>query len=97
MGRTSSAYDWAMAYSGLENKQQTLMWLQTAYEERNGRMGDLGVHPQFAFCAKSRRFNNSSPTGRPRRPRRPSKIFATLWLHGLYSPYELLDGIGSLE
>src|SRR5580704_13909247 len=51
-GTYISAYDWAMAYSGLGNKQQTLMWLQKAYEERNGRLANLGVHPQFAFLRK---------------------------------------------
>jgi serine/threonine protein kinase/tetratricopeptide (TPR) repeat protein len=51
-----SAYDWAMAYSGLGNQQQTLMWLQKAYEERNGRMVNLGVHPQFAFLRKEPAF-----------------------------------------
>ncbi len=51
-----SAYDWAMAYSGLGNKQQTLQWLQKAYEERNGRMVNLGVHPQFAFLRKEPGF-----------------------------------------
>ena len=51
-----SAYDWAMAYSGLGNKEQTLMWLQKAYEERNGRLANLGVHPQFAFLRKEPAF-----------------------------------------
>jgi hypothetical protein len=45
-----------MAYSGLANKQQTMMWLQKAYEERNGRMANLGVHPQFAFLRKDPEF-----------------------------------------
>jgi tetratricopeptide (TPR) repeat protein len=51
-----SAYDWAMAYSGLGNKQTTLTWLQKAYEERNGRMANLGVHPQFAFLRSESAF-----------------------------------------
>jgi tetratricopeptide (TPR) repeat protein len=55
-GAYISAYDWAMAYSGLGNKQQTLMWLQKAYEEKNGRMVNLGVHPQFAFLRKEPAF-----------------------------------------
>jgi hypothetical protein len=55
-GTYISAYDWAMAYSGLGDKQQTLMWLQKAYEERNGRMVNLGVHPQFAFLRKEPPF-----------------------------------------
>ena len=48
-GSYISAYDWAMAYSGLGNRQQTLTWLQKAYEEKNGRIVNLAVHPQFAF------------------------------------------------
>jgi eukaryotic-like serine/threonine-protein kinase len=51
-----SAYDWAMAYSGLGNKLQTLNWLQKAYEEKNGRIANLAVHPQFAFLRKERAF-----------------------------------------
>ncbi len=51
-----SAYDWAMAYSGLGNKQQTLEWLGKAYEERNGRLVNLGPHPQFAFLRKEPEF-----------------------------------------
>jgi len=51
-----SAYDWAMAYSGLGNKQQTLEWLKKAYEEKNGRLANLGTHPQFAFLRKEPEF-----------------------------------------
>jgi hypothetical protein len=32
------------------------MWLQKAYEERNGRLVNLGVHPQFAFVRKEPAF-----------------------------------------
>ena len=51
-----SAYDWAMAYSGLGNKQQTMDWLEKAYDERNGRLANLAVHPQFAFLRKDPAF-----------------------------------------
>jgi serine/threonine-protein kinase len=51
-----SAYDWAMAYSGLGNKQQTIDWLEKAYDERNGRLANLAVHPQFAFLRKDPAF-----------------------------------------
>jgi len=51
-----SAYDWAMAYSGLGNKQQTMGWLRKAYEEKNGRLVNLGAHPQFAFLRKEAEF-----------------------------------------
>jgi serine/threonine-protein kinase len=48
-GKYISPYDWAMLYAGMRNRQQTLAWLEKAYEERNGRMVNLAVHPQFAF------------------------------------------------
>ncbi len=51
-----SAYDWAMAYSGLGNKQQTLGWLRKAFEEKNGRIVNLAVHPQFSFLRKEPEF-----------------------------------------
>jgi len=51
-----SAYDWAMAYSGLGNKQQTLTWLEKAYQEKNGRLVNLGPHPEFAFLRKEPGF-----------------------------------------
>jgi eukaryotic-like serine/threonine-protein kinase len=51
-----SAYDWAMAYSGSGNKQTTMDWLEKAYEERNGRLANLAVHPQFAFLRKEPAF-----------------------------------------
>jgi serine/threonine-protein kinase len=51
-----SSYDWAMAYSGLGSKPQTLEWLKKAYEERNGRLVNLGPHPQFAFLRKEAEF-----------------------------------------
>ncbi|HUL35502.1 MAG TPA: protein kinase [Candidatus Eisenbacteria bacterium] len=51
-----SAYDWAMAYSGLREKQVVLQWLEKAYEERNGRLVNLGQHPQFAFLRKEPAF-----------------------------------------
>jgi len=45
-----------MAYSGLGNKQQTMDWLEKAYDERNGRLANLAVHPQFAFLRKDPAF-----------------------------------------
>ena len=44
-----SPYDWAQVYAGLGDKAETLKWLEKAYEERNGRLANLAVHPQFAF------------------------------------------------
>lgn len=55
-GQYISAYDWAMAYSGLGKRQETLAWLQKAYEEKNGRLVNLGAHPQFAFLRKEPAF-----------------------------------------
>ncbi len=57
-GKYISSYDWAMLYAGMGKKQETLSWLEKAYEERNGRMANLAVHPQFAFLRGEPRFEN---------------------------------------
>jgi TolB-like protein/DNA-binding winged helix-turn-helix (wHTH) protein/Tfp pilus assembly protein PilF len=44
-----SPYDWAMLYTGARDKPQTIFWLQKAFEQRNGRLVNLKLHPQFAF------------------------------------------------
>jgi TolB-like protein/DNA-binding winged helix-turn-helix (wHTH) protein/Tfp pilus assembly protein PilF len=44
-----SPYDWAMLYAGVRDKRQTLLWLQKAFDQRNGRLVNLKLHPQFAF------------------------------------------------
>jgi eukaryotic-like serine/threonine-protein kinase len=44
-----SPYDMAMIYAGKKDKAQTLNWLMQAYQERNGRLANLAVHPQFLF------------------------------------------------
>ena len=51
-----SNYDWAILYAGLRDKEKTMSALEKAYEERNGRMPNLAVHPQFAFLRKEPRF-----------------------------------------
>ena len=51
-----SPYDWAMIYAGLGDKQQTLLWLDKAYEQRMGRMVNLSMHPKFAFLRKEPEF-----------------------------------------
>jgi hypothetical protein len=51
-----STYDWATVYAGFLDVNKTLDWLEKAYEERNGRLVNLGVHPQFAFLQKEPRF-----------------------------------------
>jgi len=54
--RYVSAYDWAVIYAGFRDKEKTLKALEEAYEERNGRMVNLAVHPQFAFLKPEPRF-----------------------------------------
>jgi serine/threonine-protein kinase len=51
-----STYDWAVIYAGFRDKEKTLNALEEAYVERNGRMVNLGVHPQFAFLKQEPRF-----------------------------------------
>ena len=51
-----SNYDWAILYAGFRDKEKTMSALEKAYEERNGRMPNLAVHPQFAFLRKEPRF-----------------------------------------
>jgi eukaryotic-like serine/threonine-protein kinase len=56
--RYVSAYDFATAYAGFLDVNRTLDWLEKAYAERNGRLVNLGVHPQFAFLRTEPRFEN---------------------------------------
>ena len=51
-----STYDWAVIYAGFRDKEKTLKALEEAFQERNGRMVNLGVHPQFAFLKPEPRF-----------------------------------------
>jgi eukaryotic-like serine/threonine-protein kinase len=53
-----STYDFAVVYAGLRDVNKTLDWLEKGYEERNGRLVNLAVHPQFAFLRKEPRFRN---------------------------------------
>jgi TolB-like protein/Tfp pilus assembly protein PilF/tRNA A-37 threonylcarbamoyl transferase component Bud32 len=53
-----SPYDWAMLYAGMRKKQETLVWLEKAFEERNARMVNLAVHPHFAFLRGDPAFEN---------------------------------------
>jgi len=53
-----SHYDWAVVYAGFRDKEKTLRALEEAYQERNGRLVNLGVHPQFAFLRAEARFQN---------------------------------------
>jgi N-acetylglutamate synthase-like GNAT family acetyltransferase len=45
-----------MLYAGMGKKQETISWLERAYEERNGRLANLAVHPQFAFLRGESRY-----------------------------------------
>jgi eukaryotic-like serine/threonine-protein kinase len=58
VNRQISGYDWAMIYAGKRDKEKTLQWLEKGYEERNGRLVNLAVHPQFAFLRDHPRFQN---------------------------------------
>jgi len=51
-----SYYDWAVVYAGFRDKEKTLKALEDAYKEKNGRLVNLGVHPQFAFLRSEPRF-----------------------------------------
>jgi predicted Zn-dependent protease len=51
-----SGYDFATVYAGFQDVKKTLEWLEKAYVERNGRLANLAVHPQFAFLRKEPRF-----------------------------------------
>jgi hypothetical protein len=53
-----STYEFAVIYAGFRDVNKTLEWLEKGWEERNGRMVNLGVHPQFAFLRKESRFQN---------------------------------------
>jgi serine/threonine protein kinase/tetratricopeptide (TPR) repeat protein len=53
-----SAYDFAVVYAGLRDVSKTLDWLEKAYVERNGRLANLGVHPQFAFLRNEPRWQH---------------------------------------
>jgi serine/threonine-protein kinase len=53
-----SPYTWAILYAGMGRKQETLAWLDKAFAERNARMVNLAVHPQFAFLRGDAGFEN---------------------------------------
>jgi tetratricopeptide (TPR) repeat protein len=53
-----SPYDWAMLHAGMRKKKEVLAWLEKAYDERNGRLVNVAVHPQFAFLRGDPAFEN---------------------------------------
>ncbi len=54
--RYISSYDWAMIFAGQRDKTQTMKWLEQCYEERNARLANAMVHPQFLFLHGDPRF-----------------------------------------
>ncbi len=44
--------------AGLGEKSQALMWLETAYEERDEELGLIKVDPRLDSLRSSRRFKN---------------------------------------
>jgi TolB-like protein/Tfp pilus assembly protein PilF/predicted Ser/Thr protein kinase len=57
-GTYISPYTWAMLYAGMEKKTETLGWLEKAFAERNARLVNVAVHPQFAFLRGDARFED---------------------------------------
>jgi eukaryotic-like serine/threonine-protein kinase len=53
-----SPYDWAMLYAGMRMKKEALAWLEKAYDDRNGRLVNVAVHPQFVFLQGDPGFEN---------------------------------------
>ncbi len=53
-----SQYDWATVYAGFRDKEKTLAALERSYDDRNGRVINLAVHPQFAFLRDEPRFRD---------------------------------------
>ncbi len=46
------------AYAGLGDREQTIYWLQRAYEEQSNIMQYIGVHPHFDFIRDDPRFKD---------------------------------------
>jgi eukaryotic-like serine/threonine-protein kinase len=53
-----SSYEFAVIYAGFRDVNKTLEWLEKGWAERNGRLVNLGVHPQFAFLRNETKFQN---------------------------------------
>ncbi|MGH9860444.1 MAG: protein kinase domain-containing protein [Candidatus Acidiferrales bacterium] len=51
-----SAYDFAVIYVGLDNKDEAYKWLDKAREERSSRLVNLKVHPWFDSLRSDSRF-----------------------------------------
>lgn len=46
-GTLVPAYDLAIAYAGLDDQATVLQWLERSYEQRDGHLVNLKVHPAF--------------------------------------------------
>jgi hypothetical protein len=53
-----SAYDLAVVYTGLNEKDQALEWLQKAYQDRSGGLLQLKADPIFDPLRSDPRFND---------------------------------------
>ncbi len=49
-------YDFAFVHTGLGNRREALDYLEKAYQERSGRLGNLNVHPRFDALRSEPRF-----------------------------------------
>lgn len=57
--RYVSPYDVATIYAGLDDKEQALVWLEKAYEDRSGWLAWwLKVDPKFDMLRSDPRFHN---------------------------------------
>ena len=48
----------ALAYAGLRNKDQTLVWLEKGYAQHSNELTTLKVNPGYDFLRGDRRFND---------------------------------------
>ena len=53
-----SAYDFAVIYAGLDNREEVYRWLEKAREERSSRLANLKVHPWFDALRSEARFQS---------------------------------------
>jgi TolB-like protein/DNA-binding winged helix-turn-helix (wHTH) protein/Tfp pilus assembly protein PilF len=54
--RSTQAFDYALIYTGLGNKDEAFEWLEMAYREHSGPLAGLGVDPRWDSLRADRRF-----------------------------------------
>jgi TolB-like protein/DNA-binding winged helix-turn-helix (wHTH) protein/tetratricopeptide (TPR) repeat protein len=54
--RSSQAFDYALIYTGLGNKEEAFEWLERAYREHAGPLAGLGVDPRWDSLRADHRF-----------------------------------------